>query len=59
MSDLRRRKPYQWGNIRLEERKNGPDVWIYRYFESTNTDRVRRKVILVRKSEAGRSDSTH
>src|SRR6266404_6377524 len=41
---LFRRTSYQQGSLKLEERKRGPSVWVYRWWEKdTNGHAVRRK----------------
>jgi len=41
------RTRYQQGNLQLDERQNGPDVWIYRFREYLPDGRVRRRGELV------------
>jgi integrase len=44
---LFRRTRYQQGSLRLEERKRGPAVWVYRWWENDITGKpIRRKVQL-------------
>ena len=38
------RARYQQGSLTREERKNGPDVWVFRWREQTLEGRVKRKV---------------
>lgn len=42
----KRRKRYQFGTLDLEPRKRGPYVWVYRYFETIDGKRKRRKAIV-------------
>ena len=46
MSELKRRSIYQYGTLVPESRKRGPSVWAYRFLQSVNGKRRRRKVIL-------------
>jgi len=40
------RARYQQGSLVREERKVGPDVWIFRWREQTPEGRVKRKVVV-------------
>jgi integrase len=40
------RARYQRGSLVREERKVGPDVWIFRWREQTSSGRVKRKVVV-------------
>jgi len=41
------RSQYQFGSLYLESRKNGPDVWVYRWRESTpdGTRQLRKRIV--------------
>jgi hypothetical protein len=42
-----RRKRYQSGSLKTENRRSGPDVWVFRWREQTRNDEtVKRKVVL-------------
>ncbi len=41
---LFRRKRYQQGSLNLEERKRGPAVWAYRWWEKVDGKPIRRKL---------------
>ena len=41
---LFRRKRYQQGSLNLEERKRGPAVWVYRWWERVDGKPIRRKL---------------
>ena len=43
---LTRRRKLQNGSLLLEERKSGPSVWVYRYWDQQGGRRHRRKAIL-------------
>lgn len=53
MTPTRRRK-LQSGSLLLEERKSGPSVWVYRYWEQQDGKRHKRKVILGTADELSR-----
>jgi len=46
IEEPKRRKTYQRGTLYLEPRKRGPSVWKYRYFETVDGNRKRRKAIV-------------
>ena len=46
MNRMKRRSSYQFGSLTLEQRKSGPDVWVYRYLKTENGQRTRPKIIL-------------
>ncbi len=46
MNRLKRRTRYQFGTLALEARRRGPGVWTYRYFESVNGQKRKRKAIV-------------
>jgi integrase len=51
MNQLKRQRKYQYGTLSLEGRTRGPDVWTYRYFEHSNREKLRRKVIVGTREE--------
>jgi len=54
---LTRRRKLQSGSLLLEERKYGPSVWVYRYWEQQDGKRHKRKVILGTADELSREDA--
>jgi len=40
---LAKRTRYQYGSVEIDKRVNGPDVWLYRWWESTSDGRRRRR----------------
>jgi integrase len=46
MDSLKRRSSYQFGNLQLEQRKRGPDVWVYRYLKTENKNKSRPKIMV-------------
>src|SRR5262249_13495925 len=46
MDRVKRRSTYQYGTLTRESRQRGPDIWAYRYFETVDGKRFRRKRIV-------------
>jgi integrase len=46
LKPMKRRTNYQYGTLALEPRRRGPNVWTYRFFESVNGHKRRRKTIV-------------
>lgn len=46
MNQAKRRSTYQYGTLTQESRRRGSDVWVYRYFETINGKKSRRKRIV-------------
>lgn len=46
MNQAKRRSTYQYGTLSQESRRRGSDVWVYRYFETINGKKSRRKRIV-------------
>ena len=38
-----KRTRYQYGSVEIDKRVNGPDVWLYRWWESTSDGRRTRR----------------
>jgi integrase len=46
MNQVKRRSTYQYGTLTQESRRRGSDVWVYRYFETINGKKLKRKRIV-------------
>ena len=46
MEGLESNRRYRFGSLTLENRKRGPNVWVYHYLKWINGERHRRKVKL-------------
>lgn len=42
----KQRKRYQFGNLQIDHRERGPAIWSFRYFETVNGKRKRRKTLV-------------
>ena len=46
MKITHKRERFQQGSLTIEERKNGPSVWVFRLREKTGRKTVKRKIVL-------------
>lgn len=44
---MSRRTRYQKGSVQREERRSGPDVWVFRWWETTSDDGTKRRKAIV------------
>ena len=44
---MSRRTRYQQGSVQCEKRRNGPDVWVFRWWESTSEGGTKRRKAIV------------
>jgi integrase len=54
---LAKRTRYQYGSVEIDKRKKGPDVWLYRWWESTSDGGRRRRGFTVGTVEQYRTES--